>query len=60
MRLAGKRSTRTVCGLDFGANELNETVAPIRAGVLRALGMEQMIPQIARNHHGKAAGAPHV
>ena len=57
---AGQRAMRTVCGLDFGANKLNETVAPMQAGVLRALGMGRMIPQIASNHHGKAAGAPHA
>ena len=56
---AGERAMRTVCGVDFGANKVNETVAPLQAGVLRALGMEQMVPQIASNHHGKAAGAPH-
>jgi hypothetical protein len=57
---AGQRAMRTVCGLDFGANNVNETVAPMQAEVLRALGMEQMAPQIASKHHGKAAGAPHV
>ena len=56
---AGQRAMRTVCGLDFGANKVNETVAPMQAAVLRALGMEQMVPQIASDHQGKAAGAPH-
>jgi NAD(P)-dependent dehydrogenase (short-subunit alcohol dehydrogenase family) len=56
---AGQRAMRTVCGLDFGANKLNETVAPMQAEVLRALAMEQMIPQIASNHEGKAASASH-
>jgi hypothetical protein len=30
--------------MDLGAGGLNESVAPIQANVLRALGMEQMIP----------------
>jgi NAD(P)-dependent dehydrogenase (short-subunit alcohol dehydrogenase family) len=57
---AGQRAMRTVCGLDFGTNKFNETVAPMQAEVLRALGMEHMIPQTASNHHGKAASAPHA
>ncbi len=57
---AGERAMRTVCGLDFGANKLNKTVAPMQAEVLRALGMEQMTPPIASNHTGKAAGGPHA
>jgi hypothetical protein len=40
----GRRPMRTVCGMDFGAGGLNESVAPIQANVLRELGMEQMIP----------------
>src|SRR5215813_8537640 len=39
---AGSRPMRTVCGLDFGANGLNEQIASVQAGVLRALGMDQM------------------
>lgn len=54
---AGERPMRTVCGLDFGANKLNDTIAPMQADVLRALGMEQMIHQLATNHRGKAAGS---
>jgi hypothetical protein len=44
---------RTVCGLEFGAHELNETVAPVQADVLRALAMEHMKPGTAGNHIGK-------
>lgn len=50
---AGKRPVRTVCGLDFGAQKFNETVAPIQADVLRALGMGQLIGGIPSVHHGK-------
>jgi NAD(P)-dependent dehydrogenase (short-subunit alcohol dehydrogenase family) len=50
---AGGRALRTVCGMDFGASALNEQIAPVQAGVLRALGMEQMIPGLATNHVGK-------
>jgi len=39
--------------MDFGASALNEQIAPVQAGVLRALGMEQMIPGLATNHVGK-------
>lgn len=52
---AGQRPMRTVCGLDFGANKLNDTIAPMQADVLRALGMQHMIQQLATNHRGKAA-----
>jgi NAD(P)-dependent dehydrogenase (short-subunit alcohol dehydrogenase family) len=51
----GQRPMRTVCGLDFGANKLNDTIAPMQADVLRALGMQHMIQQLATNHRGKAA-----
>jgi NAD(P)-dependent dehydrogenase (short-subunit alcohol dehydrogenase family) len=44
---AGKRPLRTVCGVDYGATTLNEHVAPLQAEVLRALGMEHMIPAVA-------------
>jgi len=50
---AGSRPLRTVCGMDFGANGLNERIAPIQADVLRALGMEQMIPSLATHHMGR-------
>lgn len=50
---AGGRPMRTVCGLDFGANQLNERIAETQAGVLRALGMEGMIPGIVTRHSGK-------
>ena len=46
---AGARPLRTVCGMDFGANALNEQIAPAQAEVLRALGMEQMTPAFATN-----------
>ena len=52
---AGTRPMRTVCGLDFGANGLNDQMAPVQAEVLRALGMQQMIPGVASNHIGKAS-----
>jgi NAD(P)-dependent dehydrogenase (short-subunit alcohol dehydrogenase family) len=48
----GGRPLRTVCGMDFGANALNEQIAPAQAEVLRALGMEKMIPGLATNHVG--------
>jgi NAD(P)-dependent dehydrogenase (short-subunit alcohol dehydrogenase family) len=54
---AGARPLRTVCGMDFGANALNESVAPIQADVLRGLGMEQMIPGSATQHLGKYPAA---
>ena len=44
---SGNRPLRTVCGMDFGANDLNGRIAPVQADVLRALGMEQMIPAFA-------------
>jgi NAD(P)-dependent dehydrogenase (short-subunit alcohol dehydrogenase family) len=52
---AGTRPMRTVCGLDFGANGLNESIASVQADVLRALGMEPMIPGLVSNHVGKAS-----
>ena len=50
---AGKRELRTVCGMDFGANALNQQIAPVQATVLRALGMEHMIPALVTRHAGK-------
>jgi hypothetical protein len=51
---AGTRPIRTVCGVDFGANELNRVVAPFQAAVLRALGLEFMTPSAVTEHAGKA------
>ena len=53
---AGNRPLRTVCGMDFGANDLNGKVAPLQADVLRALGMEQMKPSSATHHAGRYSG----
>jgi len=53
---SGNRPLRTVCGMDFGANDLNATIAPVQAEVLRALGMEHMIPGSATHHAGKYSG----
>jgi NAD(P)-dependent dehydrogenase (short-subunit alcohol dehydrogenase family) len=50
---SGSRPLRTVCGMDFGANALNEKIAPVQAEVLRALGMEQMTPALATQLVGK-------
>ena len=52
---AGVRPMRTVCGLDFGASGLNEQIAPVQADVLRALGMDRMIPGLVSDHIGKAS-----
>ena len=52
---SGTRPMRTVCGLDFGANGLNEQIASVRAGVLQALGMSQMIPGYVSDHVGRAS-----
>jgi NAD(P)-dependent dehydrogenase (short-subunit alcohol dehydrogenase family) len=49
----GGRPLRTVCGMDFGANGLNQRIAPVQAEVLRSLGMEQMIPALDTHHAGK-------
>jgi NAD(P)-dependent dehydrogenase (short-subunit alcohol dehydrogenase family) len=49
---AGSRPLRTVCGMDFGANGLNQKVAPIQAEVLRALDMQHMIPSVETKHIG--------
>jgi len=49
----GGRPLRTVCGMDFGANGLNEQMAPVQADVLRALGMPHMIPGLITRHAGK-------
>jgi NAD(P)-dependent dehydrogenase (short-subunit alcohol dehydrogenase family) len=51
----GTRPLRTVCGVDFGANKWNLTAAPMQAAVLRALGLEQMIPAVTVEHVGKAS-----
>jgi len=50
----GTRPIRTVCGLDFGAQELNRVMAPFQAAVLRALGLETMTPSVVTEHVGKA------
>jgi NADP-dependent 3-hydroxy acid dehydrogenase YdfG len=47
---AGSRPLRTVCGMDFGANGLNEQIAPIQGEVLRALNMAHMIPALPTKH----------
>ena len=52
---SGTRPMRTVCGLDFGAAEVNRTHAPFQAEVLRALGMEAMTPKVVTQHVGKAS-----
>ena len=52
---AGARPMRTVCGQDFGASGLNEQIAPVQADVLRALGMDRMIPGLLSDHIGKAS-----
>jgi hypothetical protein len=46
-----------VCGLRFRADELNRTIAPFQADVLRALGMEHMTPTIATQHVRKVVQA---
>jgi len=51
----GTRPLRTVCGSDFGANELNRLIAPFQAAVLRELGLEFMIPPVVGEHVGKAS-----
>jgi NAD(P)-dependent dehydrogenase (short-subunit alcohol dehydrogenase family) len=56
---AGERPMRTVCGMDFGANGLNEQIASVQADVLHALGMSHMIPRITTDHIGKAAVSGH-
>jgi hypothetical protein len=38
--------------MDFGANGLNEQIAPVQGEVLQALGMAHMIPAIATKHVG--------
>jgi NAD(P)-dependent dehydrogenase (short-subunit alcohol dehydrogenase family) len=50
---AGKRPVRTVCGMDFGANALNETMAQFQREVLQALQMETMVPANATQLIGK-------
>jgi NAD(P)-dependent dehydrogenase (short-subunit alcohol dehydrogenase family) len=52
---AGTRPLRTICGLDFGATELNQVIAPFQAAVLRQLGLEFMIPSVVAEHAGKAS-----
>ena len=51
----GTRPIRTVCGVDFGAVELNRVIAPFQAAVLRALGLETMTPSVVAEHVGKAS-----
>jgi NAD(P)-dependent dehydrogenase (short-subunit alcohol dehydrogenase family) len=51
----GTRPIRTVCGVDFGADELNRVMAPFQAGVLRGLGLESMIPSVVTERFGKAS-----
>jgi len=51
----GTRPFRTVCGVDFGANELNRLIAPLQAEVLRELGLEFMIPSVVTEHVGRAS-----
>ena len=51
---AGKRPMRTVCGLDFGAAELNGVIASFQAKVLNALGMQHMTNAVETLHVGKA------
>lgn len=50
----GTRPIRTVCGVDFGARELNQAIAPYQAAALRALGMEQMTPLAITEEAGNA------
>jgi hypothetical protein len=47
----GTRPIRTV----FGADELNRMIAPFQATVLRALGLETMIPSVVTERVGKAS-----
>lgn len=49
----GERPLRTVCGMDFGAHDLNERVAPVQANVLRALGAEHATVSRASEHIGE-------
>jgi NAD(P)-dependent dehydrogenase (short-subunit alcohol dehydrogenase family) len=49
----GERPLRTVCGMDFGAHDLNERVAPLQANALRALGMEHITISRASEHIGE-------
>ena len=51
----GTRPIRTVCGVDFGAEELNRVIALFQAAVLRALGLETMTPSVVSEHVGKAS-----
>jgi len=51
----GTRPFRTVCGVDFGANELNRLIAPLQAEVLRELGLEFMITSVVTEHVGRAS-----
>lgn len=55
---AGSRPLRTVCGMDFGANGLNQQIALVQAEVLRSLGMSHLIPALITKHigHYPAAG----
>lgn len=51
----GQRPMRTVCGVDFNANELNQVAAPFQAAVLQALGLESMTPPLVTEHVRKAS-----
>jgi NAD(P)-dependent dehydrogenase (short-subunit alcohol dehydrogenase family) len=42
---SGQRPLRTVCGLDYGARQLNRLSAPIQAQVLRDIGMATLAPR---------------
>ncbi|BDC52277.1 short-chain dehydrogenase/reductase [Bryobacterales bacterium F-183] len=50
---AGQRPMRTVCGMDFGANALNDAVAQMQGDVLRSLQMGAMVPGKATQLIGK-------
>ena len=38
----GHRATRTVVGASFGADSVNEAIAPIQAGTVKALGLDHL------------------
>jgi NAD(P)-dependent dehydrogenase (short-subunit alcohol dehydrogenase family) len=50
----GHRPLRMVCGLDYGARQVNHQLAPIQAQVLRDIGMEFLAPR-AEDTQAKAA-----
>ena len=39
---AGQRPLRTIAGLDFGFQTLNDTVEPLRKASLESMGLEKM------------------